>query len=105
MFIATQRVNAQLEPCHPVQHTSLRHLVHALTRPCPAGHFESGATATLQAVAAAVPGAALERAKLLWHSGHENRALAELQAARRRCAQRPRTVGHDIRGRHELELL
>eukprot|EP00967_Tisochrysis_lutea_P098316 scaffold145093_cov18-Tisochrysis_lutea.AAC.1 len=48
-----------------------------------AGHFESGATATLQAVAASVPGATLERAKLLWHSGHENRALAELQAARR----------------------
>ncbi|KAF5825852.1 hypothetical protein DUNSADRAFT_6363, partial [Dunaliella salina] len=47
------------------------------------GHFESGATATLQAVAASVPGATLERAKLLWHSGHENRALAELQAARR----------------------
>ena len=56
------------------------------------GHFESGATATLQAVASSVPGADLERAKLLWHSGHENRALAELQAARRRCV-RARTQG------------
>ncbi|KAL6746420.1 kinase-like domain-containing protein [Haematococcus lacustris] len=45
------------------------------------GHHEAAATATLEALAAGAPGARLERAKLLWHSGRERRALEELRTA------------------------
>lgn len=41
----------------------------------------------LEAVAREVQGAPLERAKLLWHSDKQHRALAELQGAVKRWVQ------------------
>ncbi len=45
-----------------------------------AGHFEAAEAAVLEAVAEGTQGAVLERAKLLWHSGRERKAVAELSA-------------------------
>lgn len=71
-----------------MRHACCKPYTCSLTRSTPlstTGHHEAAATASLEAQAAEVAGAVLERAKLLWHSGRERRALAELQAAQRRC--------------------
>ena len=44
-----------------------------------AGHFEAAERAAGEAVAAGVPGAPVERAKLLWAMGKPHRALIHLQ--------------------------
>ncbi|GAX74920.1 hypothetical protein CEUSTIGMA_g2366.t1 [Chlamydomonas eustigma] len=46
-----------------------------------AGQPEAAATSTLEAIAREVPGARLERAKLLWQMGKQHRAIEELQSA------------------------
>ncbi len=43
------------------------------------GHFEAATTASLEAVARQVPGAGLERAKLLWDMDKPHRAIISLQ--------------------------
>jgi hypothetical protein len=43
------------------------------------GHPEAAATAALQALERNAPGAVLERAKLLWHTDQQQRAIEELQ--------------------------
>ena len=49
--------------------------------PISPGQPEAAATATLEAMARQAPGAALERAKLLWQMGKQHRAMEELQMA------------------------
>ena len=43
------------------------------------GHFEAATTASLEALARQVPGAGLERAKLLWDMDKPHRAIVSLQ--------------------------
>ena len=43
------------------------------------GHFEAATTASLEALARQVPGAGLERAKLLWDMDKPHRAIISLQ--------------------------
>ena len=43
------------------------------------GHFEAATTASLEALARQVPGAGLERAKLLWDMEKPHRAIITLQ--------------------------
>jgi hypothetical protein len=47
------------------------------------GHTEAAGTAALEALARGVPGAALERARLLWAREQQHAAIVRLQEARR----------------------
>ena len=47
------------------------------------GHFEAATTASLEALARQVPGAGLERAKLLWDMDKPHRAIISLQEVQR----------------------
>ncbi|KAL0029509.1 hypothetical protein WJX79_000191 [Trebouxia sp. C0005] len=54
------------------------------------GHFEAATTASLEALARQVPGAGLERAKLLWDMDKPHRAIISLQE----ILQETESVGH-----------
>lgn len=49
------------------------------------GHHEAAGTAALEALARGVPGAGLERARLLWARDQQHAAVVRLQEARAHC--------------------
>jgi hypothetical protein len=73
---------------HSIQDGDWSHVdllfLHNLTAPCcllSAGHQEAAETSVLEAHARAVPGALLERCRLLWERDKGHRAVMELQLA------------------------
>lgn len=53
----------------------------------PAGHFEAAGAAALKAVAAGVPEAPLEHAKLLWAMDKPHRAIVDMEQVPAASAQ------------------
>ena len=47
------------------------------------GHFQAALTATLEALARDVPGAAIQHTKLLWDMNEPHRAISQLQQVQR----------------------